>query len=169
VPDHSARVTYSKDVFGQVPSYDAPGTDYGPGTDRHTWANNDSASKPNVGPDADWLCKLQPFSSHLSFDRVGCGIDLNRGAKENIAADGDLHYIEHHAIEIEKDFAAQADICAVVAKERRLYPGIRCNTKELSQQTLTFLVLVLVRVVKALAHVAAPLPFLAKVGVKRII
>ena len=66
------------------------------------------------------------------------GVDLRRGSDLGAVADRDFDDVEDHAIEVEEHAVAEADIVAVVAKERRPDHRILADiSKALRQDRMT--------------------------------
>ena len=62
--------------------------------------------------------------AQLGVHRMRGGVDLHGRAEQRVVADADLAHVEHDAVEVEEALAAEVDVRAVVAKERRLHPDI---------------------------------------------
>src|SRR5690606_279800 len=74
--------------------------------------------------DLDGLAQLQPRSALVGRQGMRGRVNLHGGAEQHAGSYPHGSDIENHAIEIEKDLAAQCDIAAVIAVERGLYPDV---------------------------------------------
>lgn len=169
LPDDFAGVSRREHFGWHVTGHHASGSDNRALADGDAWTNDRTAADPNIRSDCDWLCEFQPLTPDLRLNGMRCRIDLDRWTKQHVASNRDLHYIEHHTVEVEENFAAQADVRAVIAEERRLHPGIGFGSEKLRQDPPAFLLLVFMGVIEPFAEIPAALAFPGKFRVERVV
>jgi hypothetical protein len=146
-----AGVSRCENSFRHIAGHRAPSSNDGSIANTDTGTYYGTAPNPNIRPRLDWFRKFEPLAPGFGVEPMRRGIDLNGWTEQHIAPDSDLHYIEHHAIKIEEDPAAQSNIRAVIAKERRSDPRVRFDSKRLGQHSFAFLLPVLMRVIESIA------------------
>lgn len=159
-PNHPARIARGENIIRNIPSDDATRSNDRPVSNRDTRANDRPAANPHVGTNADRFGEFEPFRPRLRFHGMRRGVNLNGRPEENIVPDSDLHHIQDDAIKIEKDFAPESDIPAVIAKEGWLDPGACFSSKELIQEVCAFLRLIFAGIIDGFEKEAAAQPFL---------
>ena len=101
------------------------GGDDGAGTNQRIVANSHAgqekgaAANPNIAADPDGATELESAGAERRVAGVIGGEDLHAGADLCHVADQDVHDIEHDAAEVHEDAAANPDVEAIVAMERR--------------------------------------------------
>src|SRR5690606_13082826 len=112
----------------------AAGADHRTRANGHARADNRPATDPDIVTDRDRAGILQAAPALGSVHGVQRGVDLHRGAEQDVIADGYRGNIENDAIDVEKDLATQADVPTVITKERRQDDRIGRCLEQLRQQ-----------------------------------
>src|SRR5712671_2054538 len=121
-----------------VPRDHAAGPDHRAVTNRHAWQDNGATADPDVAADPHRTSEFEPAAPRFGIPGMVGGVDLRRGSDLGAIADRDLDHIEDDAIEIQEHPVAEADVVAVVAKERRADHGSSADmTETFGQQRVT--------------------------------
>src|SRR5713226_10020012 len=121
-----------------IPRDHAAGPDHRAVTNRHARQDNGAATYPDVAADPHRSSEFEPAAPRFGIPGMVGGVDLRRGSDLGAIADRDLDHIEDDAIEIQEHPVAEADVVAVVAKERRADHGSSADmTETFGQQRVT--------------------------------
>ena len=104
---------------GHVMRHHAACADDGPVADGHTRQDDHVAAYPHVVADADGVGILQACVAAGDVERMASSIDAYVRRNEYVVADGDVGSVEDDEVGVGKEVAADADVVAVVAIERR--------------------------------------------------
>src|SRR6516225_1859959 len=88
-------------------------------TDGHARQDDGACSDPGVAPNADRAAKLQPGGAPRRVAWMVGRQDLHPRPDLRAVADGDLHNIEDHAVEVQEHASTEANVETVVAMKWR--------------------------------------------------
>src|SRR5581483_5284453 len=121
--------------------------------------------EPAVGADGDRAAELEAAAALFGAQRVSGSEHLDGRAEKGAVADLDAGDVEDDAVEVEVDAAAEADVRAVVAEERRLDEDVALVAEELGDDAAALVRLALPGAVKGEEEVAGAVALGDEVGV----
>src|SRR3546814_10055467 len=116
---NSCGIAHHRRTRRHVPRDHTARSDDGIVADTHPRQDEGAAADPDVAPDIDRAAELEPGRPLREAARMIGGQDLHARADLSLVTDGDRDDVQDHAVEVEEDMRAEADVEAVVAVERR--------------------------------------------------
>lgn len=132
--DHTGRIACGQHTGRNVVCDDAACRHHRSASYRNTRAHHYTAAQPHVVADQNRLGKFKAGAALRSLQRMHCRLDVYTRAGQKIGPDTNRHHVQQDAIDVEVSIAAQVNVVAVVAKERRRHVGIGLGTEELREQ-----------------------------------
>src|SRR5690349_19395103 len=117
---HSAGISCSENVCGNVSGNNASRPDSRAPSDRNTGIDDRSTSNPDAVFHGNGFSGFQAGITVLRYKGVGCSIDLHRRTQKDIMAHDDLRAIQHDAIEVGVEVIPYQKVVTIVAIKGRL-------------------------------------------------
>src|SRR3546814_8351259 len=116
---NSCGIAHHRRTRRHVPRDHTARSDDGIVADTHPRQDEGAAADPDVAPDLDRAAELEPGRPLREAARMIGGQDLHARAALRLVTDGYRDDVQDHAVEVEEDMRAEADVDAGGAVERR--------------------------------------------------